>query len=206
LADGSYPTDKLIQATDGNFYGTTTAGGASTACALGCGTVFKITTAGTLTTLHSFDSTDGASPAAGLFQATNGIFYGTTPSGGTSHACDYGGPCGTIFSLAVGLGPFVETVPASGEAGAAVIIVGPKLTGATSVNLQRHRGCIHGGLGDGNHRHRACRRHYRPGAGDKARRHTDQQREFPSAAIESLNTRFATQPASSHAPAVPKFA
>ena len=71
-ADGASPFDALIQATDGNFYGTTTQGGTSTACSFGCGTVFKITPAGTLTTLHSFESTDGSSPYAGLIQATDG--------------------------------------------------------------------------------------------------------------------------------------
>jgi uncharacterized repeat protein (TIGR03803 family) len=132
--DGSYPSSPVIQATDRNFYGTTNTGGASTACVYGCGTVFEMTTAGTVTTLHSFDSTDGASPAAGLVQAPTGTFYGTTSGGGVSHACDYGA-CGTAFSLAVGLGPFLETVPAGGKVGASVIIEGAKLTGATSVTF-----------------------------------------------------------------------
>src|ERR1035437_8373079 len=70
VTDGSYPFG-LIQATDGNFYGTTDHGGAYSNCNLGCGTVFKITPAGTLTTLYSFDSTDGASPGW-MIQATDG--------------------------------------------------------------------------------------------------------------------------------------
>lgn len=53
-ADGYYPTGALIQATDGDFYGTTEAGGAQ-----GYGTVYKLTSSGTLTTLHSFDLSDG---------------------------------------------------------------------------------------------------------------------------------------------------
>jgi uncharacterized repeat protein (TIGR03803 family) len=61
-----------VQATDGNLYGTTWAGGAN-----GVGTVFMMTLDGTLTTLHSFDGTDGAYPSAGLVQATDGNFYGT---------------------------------------------------------------------------------------------------------------------------------
>lgn len=70
-------------ATDGNLYGTTSIGGASTACgASGCGTVFKMTPEGTLTTLHNFDLTDGSVPS-GLVQSTDGNFYGTTQSGAT---------------------------------------------------------------------------------------------------------------------------
>jgi uncharacterized repeat protein (TIGR03803 family) len=64
---------ELVQGTNGNFYGTTVGGGAHNV-----GTVFEITAAGALTTLHSFDTTDGADPFAGLIQAANGDFYGTT--------------------------------------------------------------------------------------------------------------------------------
>ena len=42
---------------------------------------------------------------------------------------------GTVFSLSVGLGPFVETQPTSGKVGAAVKILGTDLTGATSVSF-----------------------------------------------------------------------
>ena len=90
------PYGALLQATDGNLYGTTEAGGAN-----GVGTVFKITTSGTLTTLYSFCSQsgcmDGYLPYAGLVQATNGDLYGTTGFGGASCA-DTGG-CGTIFKI-----------------------------------------------------------------------------------------------------------
>src|SRR5271169_6492208 len=76
--DGALPYDGLIQATDGKFYGTTGNGGTSSACYQGCGTVFRISPGGVLTTLHSFDGTDGASPYAGLIQAADGNLYGTT--------------------------------------------------------------------------------------------------------------------------------
>ena len=66
--DGASPYAGLVQATDGNFYGTTYAGGTSSNCQGGCGTVFRITPAGTLTTLHSFDWYDGASPTGALVQ------------------------------------------------------------------------------------------------------------------------------------------
>jgi uncharacterized repeat protein (TIGR03803 family) len=125
--DGDNPISNLVQGTDGNFYGTVSYGGTHP----NFGTIFKITPSGTFTTLHNFDSTGGSYPYAGLIQATNGNFYGATYAGGSSTACPYG--CGTVFSLSVGLGPFVETLPNSGKVGAAVRILGTDLTGATSV-------------------------------------------------------------------------
>jgi uncharacterized repeat protein (TIGR03803 family) len=70
-ADGSEPIGQLVQATDGNFYGTTDEEGViSQACSSGCGTVFKITPKGVLTTIHSFDGTDGNLIVAGLIQVS----------------------------------------------------------------------------------------------------------------------------------------
>lgn len=77
-SDGAWPTAGLIQASDGNFYGTTSGAGASDA-----GTVFKVDTAGNPTVLHSFSGSDGGSPNSGLIQANDGNFYGTTFYGGT---------------------------------------------------------------------------------------------------------------------------
>jgi uncharacterized repeat protein (TIGR03803 family) len=93
--DGSSPASGLLQASDGNLYGTTYEGGSnsSSSCPNGCGTVFKISLAGALTTLHNFDSTDGANPIAALIQATDGKFYGTTYGGGT------GGGWGTVLKM-----------------------------------------------------------------------------------------------------------
>lgn len=85
--DGAGPTGGLLLGTDGNFYGTTSLGGASNR-----GTVFQITPSGALTTLHSFDQTDGALPCVTLIQANSGDFYGLTPNGGTNGA-------GTIFKI-----------------------------------------------------------------------------------------------------------
>ena len=77
----------LIEASDGNFYGTTYSGGA-----FGVGTAFKMTPSGIVTILHDFsDSPDGAHPLAALIQATDGNFYGTTSEGGSG--------CGTIFKM-----------------------------------------------------------------------------------------------------------
>jgi uncharacterized repeat protein (TIGR03803 family) len=138
--DGEYPVAGLVQATDGNFYGTTSGGGGTdSACQpFGrCGTVFQISPTGFLRTLYSFcsqsDCADGEFPNSGLVQATNGMFYGTAPFGGTSDSCAYG--CGTVFNLDVGLFPFVETQPTSGKVGAAVKVLGTYLTGATGVRF-----------------------------------------------------------------------
>ena len=80
--DGNNPQAGLIQATDGNFYGTTYSGGTSSFCGGGCGTVFKVTPSGSLTTLHSFSGTDGYNVYAGLVEGADGNFYGTTFNGG----------------------------------------------------------------------------------------------------------------------------
>jgi len=125
--DGEHSRAGLVQATDGDLYGTTVNGGAN-----GDGTIFKITPSGTLTTLYSFCSqsgcTDGEIPLAGLVQATDGDLYGTTEVGGLVYG-------GAVFSLSVGLGPFVETLPTSGKVGATVEILGTDLTGATGVTF-----------------------------------------------------------------------
>ena len=137
--DGASPDLGLVQATDGNLYGTTGAGGANMTDCFGssCGTFFKITPSGTLTTLYSFCTqsgcTDGFEPGA-LVQDTNGMFYGTTYAGGKTGDC-YGDGCGTVFSLSVGLGPFVKTQPDWGRAGRFVEILGTNLSGATSVSF-----------------------------------------------------------------------
>src|SRR5664279_1823165 len=129
VTDGDTPISPLVQANDGNYYGTTSYDGTHP----NFGTVYKITPSGKLTTLYNFDSKDGSYPYAGLVQATNGAFYGATFAGGSSKACPYG--CGTVFSLSVGLRPFIETVPTSGKAGAIITILGTNLTGATSVSF-----------------------------------------------------------------------
>jgi uncharacterized repeat protein (TIGR03803 family) len=90
--DGSFPFAGLVLGSDGNFYGTTYNGGASA-----FGTAFKMTPAGVLTTLVSFNNTNGSSPQyAALVQGTNGNLYGTTPY----DTIPYGGPGnGTVFSM-----------------------------------------------------------------------------------------------------------
>jgi uncharacterized repeat protein (TIGR03803 family) len=121
--DGSIPYAGLIQATDGNFYGTTSTGGTS-----GDGTIFEITAAGKLTTLHNFDIKDGDYPTGGLVQGTDGNFYGTTNKYGANFN-------GTVFSLAMGLAPFVTLTPNSGIVHNTIGIFGQGFTGTTSVSF-----------------------------------------------------------------------
>lgn len=94
--DGAYPYAGVIQASDGNFYGTTYNGGANSD-----GTVFKVTPGGTETVVYSFaGGTDGANPYAGVIQGSDGNFYGTTYNGG-AHGL------GTVYKLTPG---GIETV------------------------------------------------------------------------------------------------
>jgi|HubBroStandDraft_6_1064221.scaffolds.fasta_scaffold00346_14 uncharacterized repeat protein (TIGR03803 family) len=130
-SDGSNPSGGIIQANDGNFYGTA-AGGGGGLC--NCGTVFQITPAGSLTTLHTFDGSDGFAPIGGLLQDTNGTFYGTTTQGGNP-GCYLNHGCGTVFSLDTGLGPFVRLVQNFGKMGQTGGILGQGFTGTTSVAL-----------------------------------------------------------------------
>jgi uncharacterized repeat protein (TIGR03803 family) len=88
-SDGAVPYfSSLLEAQDGNFYGTTQQGGASNK-----GTVFRMTPAGAVTILHAFaGGADGATPDEPLIQAADGTLYGTTAAGGPANA-------GTVFRM-----------------------------------------------------------------------------------------------------------
>ena len=92
-ANGSIPYyGTLAQGTDGNFYGATFGGGAH-----GRGAIFKMSSEGSLTVLHSFNSSDGFNPASDVVLGLNGLFYGTTRNGGTVLS-----GYGTVFSITPG--------------------------------------------------------------------------------------------------------
>ena len=133
-SDGNDPQN-LYLATDGNFYGVTLDGGTGSPQPLG--TVFQITPGGQLTTLVNFDGTNGYlnSSTGSLVQDTNGTLYGTTSSGGAGYPNCPGTCGGVVFSLDMGLGPFVKTLPTWGKVGATIKILGTDLTGATSVTF-----------------------------------------------------------------------
>jgi uncharacterized repeat protein (TIGR03803 family) len=95
--NGANPLAALTLGPDGNFYGTTeyggnTIGNSSLNAGLGGGTVFQMTTNGTLTTLVNFAGTNGSSPHGGLIWGPDGNLYGTTANGGPN-----GLPYGTVF-------------------------------------------------------------------------------------------------------------
>jgi uncharacterized repeat protein (TIGR03803 family) len=91
--DGELPTETaLVRDEKGNLYGVTLWGGGSTNCSNGCGTVFKVSSTGKETVLHSFNGTDGEYPTGYLLQDANGNFYGVTTNGG-AHGF------GTVFKL-----------------------------------------------------------------------------------------------------------
>jgi len=88
-SDGGFPQGRLIQASDGLLYGTTQGGGIGNS-----GTIFRMAPDGSgFTVLHSFFYSEGYQPHAGVFQANDGLLYGTTYNGG-----DY--DFGTIFRMA----------------------------------------------------------------------------------------------------------
>ena len=70
----------ILPGTDGNFYVAVSDGG-SLLCNAGCGTLLKVTPAGSISTLYSFDFADGALPQS-LVAGNDGMIYGTTNDGG----------------------------------------------------------------------------------------------------------------------------
>lgn len=134
FGDPNYPNDGtsafggLVEATDGNFYGVTADGGTHR-----YGVIYQITPAGSYSILHNFDgSTPGNAlgflPSSTPIQHTNGKIYGATRAGGTNMF-------GLIYSLDLGLPPFVRLVSTSGKVGTSIMILGQGFTAATAVSF-----------------------------------------------------------------------
>ena len=110
---GNTPYSELVQASDGNFYGTTVYGGAglcpnkSQGGYTGCGTIFRMTPQGTVSVLYSFPydtaastAPSGAFPTAGLIQGADGYLYGVAQDGGLNgYGCNGALGCGTMFRI-----------------------------------------------------------------------------------------------------------
>jgi len=105
--NGSKPFDGLTLGADGAFYGTTSQGGTADPAV---GTAFRLAPDGTLTTLVSFDGTNGRFPVAGLTRGTDGSLYGTTQKGGANDK-------GTLFRLTMtgAAAPVLHAEPAGNQ-------------------------------------------------------------------------------------------
>src|SRR5258708_25369352 len=170
-AGGGLPISSLMQASDGNYYGTTQVGG------VGYGTVFKLDQSGDVSVLYSFKSTDSGFTIAGVPQGRDGNLYSTTEVGGTAgkgsliqlttsgiyrmlysfegvgqrplaapmqhtnglfYGTTYGGgrfDFGAVYSLDLGLCPFITFFQPTGRVGRTAHILRQGLTATTSVTF-----------------------------------------------------------------------
>jgi len=128
----SYPNSRLVQATDGNFYGLLGQGNGSQP-----GWIYSLTPSGMFTILYQFcqqtNCTDGVAPSTPMVQHTDGKLYGFTVHGGDTSVCGVG--CGVFYSLDMGLGAFVTLGSTSGKESAKIAIFGQGFTSATTVSF-----------------------------------------------------------------------
>jgi uncharacterized repeat protein (TIGR03803 family) len=132
---GYGPYAGLLQATDGNFYGA-----AESNPGVSLGVIYQLTPSGTHSMLFNLTNTGGAYPGAypqvPLFQHTTGTIYGDTEGGGTAGM-------GVLYSLDMGLGPFVSLLPTSAKVGKTVEFLGQGFTGTTAVSFNRTPAAFH---------------------------------------------------------------
>jgi hypothetical protein len=123
----------LLQVTDGTFYGVNPAFGPD-----GTGSIYKLTSANVFSAfLFPNPPVDGDLPSSTLIQNTNGLVYGTTPSGGGGGGSCPQGCQGTFFSVATGDAPFVSLEPTqkTGNVGASVGMFGQGFSSASVVKF-----------------------------------------------------------------------
>jgi len=141
--DGGAPIAGLVQATDGNFYGTAALGGNNSKnCVAGgirnCGTLFQITPAGSYSVVHDFDGITGFLPLVTPLHHTNGLLYGDTEYGGSGVLCpgdNFRDLCGLFYSLDASLRAFVTLLPYSGKVGSTIEFLGQGFTSASTVSF-----------------------------------------------------------------------
>ena len=124
--DGMYPDAGIVAASDGKFYGATSAG--QSGGSVPNGNLFSVTSSGTYNLLYAFDGTHGYLAQATPMQHTNGKLYGVAEGGGVHNG-------GVIYSLNNGAPPFVSLVTLWGSAGQTVEILGQGFTGTSSVKF-----------------------------------------------------------------------
>jgi uncharacterized repeat protein (TIGR03803 family) len=128
------PSGPLTQGRDGYFYGVSGSGGTHAE-----GAVFKMSTTGAMTILHSFSSTDGKDPAGALTLGSDGNFYGTTVSGGS-------GKHGTVFKITPG-GSLTVLHEFGGAGSGGYCPVAPPVEGTDGNFYGTTSGCNTGGYG-----------------------------------------------------------
>jgi hypothetical protein len=126
LTDGLNPDAGMVAASDGNFYGATDIGSGSGSVIYG--NLFRINGSGSYKLEYAFDGTHGSDAIGTLMQHTNGKIYGLATEGGAHLA-------GAVYSLSVGIKPFVRLTPADATVGKTIQIVGSGLKNATNVTF-----------------------------------------------------------------------